>query len=298
VASKKLLWLFVIGFMICVAFVFRCTAQECASEAKDEKKAECANNAKGPTVDLRSNGEYHENPVDEFMYFVPLISPVDVTIEISANNKQVGNLVSYEGRKTDKNFYASCEFRMKGDGYYTNYFDPNGMLEWNMEETKRGKTLKNILDYIKFEGEGYGRVDVKGKFTDSGKVVTNVDVHFDARSEKSPVTVGLYTLKPVDGEYDYKDRYNMMVARVRTLSFEKSDAVPEMAIKVGAVGSDEDSLGGWEQFKGFLANFLIKPIKVDKDGNQAMLDFGLALYEEYEEFTFPKATKLKAKIIK
>jgi hypothetical protein len=45
--------------------------------------------------------------------------------------------------------------------------------------------------------------------------------------------------------------------------------------------------------KATTANLLLKPIAVDPAGNEAMLNFGLALVSEAPSFTFPQASNLK-----
>jgi len=41
-------------------------------------------------------------------------------------------------------------------------------------------------------------------------------------------------------------------------------------------------------------NLFLKPIAVEPAGNEAMLNFGLALASEAPAFTFPRARNLKA----
>jgi hypothetical protein len=45
--------------------------------------------------------------------------------------------------------------------------------------------------------------------------------------------------------------------------------------------------------KATTANLLLQPITVDPAGNEAMLNFGLALVSEAPAFTFPRARNLK-----
>jgi len=252
------------------------------------------NGVSGPTVFLfGEGGGYPDNTLADFMYFVPLISPVPVSAVTSSNNTQGGHLLSYESDKTPDSFYVACEFRMKGLGSYLNKFDGDAMIEWNMTSAGNKKVLKNILNYIKFEGEGYGRIEAKGTIAGSVMTVDNVEVHFDARGAESPVTVGLYDVdvtKKKDGHYS---GYNNKVARITTLTFNKSDGRPKMELKISAVGKSEDSLGTWEHIIGFLGNFFIDPIEIDKLGNETMLQFGLELYNKQPKFTFPKAKNLR-----
>jgi len=253
-------------------------------------------NNKGPTVYLfGKDGEFPDNKLADFMYFVPLISPVLVSAVTSQNNTQGGHLLSYESDQSKDSFNVACEFRMKGEGSYLNEFDSDAMIEWNMKSAGGKTVLKNILNYIKFEGEGYGRIEARGTIAGSKMTVEDVDVHFDARGAESPVTIGLYDTdisKKSGGSYI---RYNYKVARITTLSFERSEGAPKLGIKIAAVGSSEGTLGVWAHIKGFFGNFFIDPIEIDRLGNDTMLEFGLGLYNKEAKFTFPKAKNLKVK---
>jgi len=251
-------------------------------------------NEKGPTIQLCCKGK--KEPLANFMYFVPLISPVSVTSETSKNTSQSGYVISCKKPEIKKNsFFASCEFRMEGEGFHINNFDHKEMIERNEKDVSKGAPIKNILDYIKFEGEGYGRIEIMGNIDKSAITVTRVDVHFNARGSKSPVIAGLYSVKSVNGKYEYENSYNSKVARINALIFRKSPTIPKMQINLAAVGSSGKSLGAMAGITGKIANLFIDPIEITELGNKEMLALGLALYEEKAEFTFPKAKNLKAK---
>ncbi|MGD0022610.1 MAG: hypothetical protein ABSC54_09945 [Smithellaceae bacterium] len=182
-----------------------------------------------------------------------------------------------------------------------NTFDSAGLIAAQTDElNEEGNAMTNMLDYIKFDGDGFGVIEVKGTITGSTKIVTEVDIQFNARGHESPVTIGLYDIKPKDGEYKYKNRSNEVVARVNTLSFRKTaDDAPRMGIKVASISGKEESGGFFSGLKGAIANLLIKPPKVDKLGNTTMLEFGYALLQKKTTFTFPKAKNIKEiKIVK
>jgi hypothetical protein len=122
---------------------------------------------------------------------------------------------------------------------------------------------------------------------------TEVKVHFNGRGKNSPVTVGIYSVKPVNGEYKYSNQYNAIVARVNTLTFNKSTNKPLMGIIVSSVYAEGGKPGFWGNLKGAMANLFIKPLEIDKLGNDTMLDFGCALFKGKETFTFPKAKNLR-----
>lgn len=248
----------------------------------------------GPTVFLDCGKEgVLKNPAPSFMYFVPLISPTLVDSRTSVNNEQRAGLIRCERKVKSESFCVCCEFQMQGKGTLKNTFDSTGMIDRNTTNLRKGAPLKNILDYIKFEGDGYGKVEVKGEIVDAVETVTEVNIHFNARGRRSPVTVGLYSVKPVNGEYKYENRYNELVGRVSTLTFKKTESTPKMAIKIASVGNDRELNGLWSNIKGAIANLFIKPLGINKTGNDAMLDFGYALVKEEAVFTFPKAENLK-----
>jgi hypothetical protein len=268
------------------------------TDSRGSKSVADGNNApkdsNGPTIMLSYSREtFKENPISSFMYFVPLISPTLVDRETSANNEQQFGIISYERKVTSKSFNVTCEFEVLRNGFHKNTFDPVGKIATRTGKLKKGEPLINMLDYIKLEGEGFGRIDVKGTITGSTKTVTEVDIHFKAGGQKSPVTVGFYSIKPKNGQYKYENRYDELIARVNTLTFKKSEENPRMEITVASInkGTESDSL--WGHIKAIIANLLIKPVQVDELGNATMLDFGYALLEKSPTFTFPKAKNIR-----
>jgi hypothetical protein len=248
----------------------------------------------GPTVLLGySKEEFKKNPITSFMYFIPLLSLTPVDRYTSVDNEQQMGIISYERKITSKSFHVSCEFEMRGRGFHINMYESAGMITAHTGDLKKGETLTNMLDYIKFEGEGFGRVEVKGTMLGSTPTVTEVAFQFNARDRKSPALFGFYDIKPEDGQYPYENRSNTKVARVSELAFKKTDKTPFVEVKVTSISKTEDSEGFIDSLKGVIANLFIKPTKVDKLGNQAILDFGLALFEQKPAFTFPKAGNIR-----
>ena len=253
-----------------------------------------AEDCNGPTVMLDfSRDGLKKNPLASFMYFVPLISPILIERETSADNRQQVGIISYRKKVDSKSFYVSCEFKISGKGFHRNIFDPSGMIARNIPDVKEGEPLTDMLDYIKFEGEGLGRIVVKGTIAGSVETVTGIDMHFSATDQKSPVTIGLYSVSPENGQYNYENRYDELVVRVSTLAFKKSESSPRMGIKVASVNKKTRPDSWWGDIKGIIANFFIKPVEVDKHGNDTMLNFGYALLKEKSTFTFPKAKNIR-----
>ncbi|OGP68545.1 MAG: hypothetical protein A2031_00140 [Deltaproteobacteria bacterium RBG_19FT_COMBO_43_11] len=284
--NNRLIALFAVTF-ICILLL---TPSVGISSATNTAKG-----SKGPTMIMRySEEKFVKNPIASFAYFVPLIAPTLVDNISSFNNEQQVAIISHKITADSKSFHVTCEFEILGSGFHMNTFDSSGMITTQTGELKKGKAMTNMLDYIKFDGDGFGIIEVKGTINDSAMIVTEVDIKFDARGHNSPVTIGLYDIKPKDGEYKYENRSNEAVARVNTLSFKKTeDDNPRMGIKVASISGKTESGGFFSVLKGKIANLLIKPPKVDKLGNTTMLEFGYALLQKNTTFTFPKAKNIK-----
>ena len=269
-----------------------------ASKDKTTTEAETAS-ANGPTVLLSyGEGALRENPIQAFMYFVPLISPVTVDRRTSTENHQQVGVVSYEKKVTSKSFSVNCEFEIKGSGFSRYTFDPTGIIAMKIAESKKSNpdSLSNLLDYIHFEGEGFGNIQIKGTINGATQTVTEVNLEFNARGYKSPVVIGLYDVKAKNGQYNYGNRSDEIVARVNSLTFKKSQN-PKMDITVASISKKAGANGFLGQVKAAIANLFIKPVKVTPLGNQTLLNFGYALFEQKPSFTFPKAPNLKETVI-
>ena len=248
----------------------------------------------GPTMIMNySKKKFVKNPIASFMYFVPLIAATLVDNISSADNTQQMGIISHKIKVNSKSFYVACEFEVLGNGFHMNTFDPVGMIAAHTKELKKGEAITNVLDYIKLDGDAFGIFEVKGTITGSTRTVTEVDMQFNARGHKSPVTIGLYDIKPKNGEYKYENRSNEVVARVNTLVFKKTEQTPKMGIEVASIAKKGKSAGFFGWIMGTIANLFIKPPKVDKLGNTAMLEFGDALLQKNSMFIFPKAKNIK-----
>jgi hypothetical protein len=251
------------------------------------------NDNNGPTVILSYDTiKPAKTPTSSFMYFIPLISPTLISTEISRNNHQQAMFTSYEKSVVLDSFTLKCEFELQGSGFFIDIFDPNGVISTFPDEIKKNAPVNNALDYIRLEGEGFGRIDVKGTIVDSNVTVTQVDVRFGTKG-KSPVTIGLYSVKNENGQYKYENRYNEIVAKVATLTFKKTDGDPKMGIEVVSVNKASRPNSYIGRIKGFIVNFFIPPVAISKLGNDNMLNFGRALLDKQQSFTFPRATNIK-----
>ena len=259
---------------------------------------DAAKDSNGPTMIMSyRRNKFVKNPIASFAYFVPLIARTFVNSISSVNNKQQVAIISHKIIVDSASFHVTCDFEILGKGFHINTFDSVEMIAVNIKGLKKDEIITNMLDYIKFEGDGFGIIDVKGKITGSSKIVTEVDIQFNAKGHKSPVTIGLYVIKPKDGKYNYENRSNEVVARVNALSFKKTKKIPHMGIKVASIRDTIESEGFFSRLKGAIANLFLEPVEVDKFGNTTMLEFGNALLQKKPAFTFPKAKNIKERKI-
>ena len=305
IRNSRLIAFFATTF-ICLILLWPCAGtssdpNDRVSDLSGQSVAEGNDGAKdssGPTIIMSySKKKFVKNPIASFAYFVPLIATTSVNSISSVNNKQQVAIISHNIIVDSESFHVACEFEILGKGFHMNTFDSAGMIDANIDKLKKDETMTNMLDYIKFDGDGFGIIEVKGTITGSTKIVTEVDIQFNARGHKSPVTIGLYDIKPKDGKYNYENRSNEVVARVNALSFKKTKKIPHMGIKVGSIRDKVESEGFFSRLKGAIANLFLEPTEVDKLGNTAMLEFGNALLQKKPTLTFPKAKNIKERKI-
>jgi hypothetical protein len=108
------------------------------------------------------------------------------------------------------------------------------------------------------------------------------------------VTIELHDIGYIEGAIRVR---NESVERVNTLIFWKRPGPPKMDITVASVKRKGAGDNFWQNViggvKATTANLFLQPITVDPAGNEAMLNFGLALVSEAPAFTFPRARNLK-----
>lgn len=248
----------------------------------------------GPTIRLEAALEAG-NPIAAFMYFVPLISPELVSLTASAGNTQRARVIALTRRRDGQTFSARCDFAIVGDGWHRHTFDFAAVIRQQAKKLAEGGSVGRRLHYIHFGGEGSGAVEVQGRVAEGGDVVTDVVLRFRTRGGRSPVIVSICDIRRENGEIKI---CNEIVAGVRALTFRRTADRPRMGVTLCSVSKGGAADTWWEQAKGMVAgavaNAVIKPIGVEAVGNQAMLDFGHALFAEQPTFTFPKARNLKS----
>ena len=223
----------------------------------------------GPTIRLDyGRGTGDANPIDAFMYFVPLISPELVDSISSAGSRQQARVLSLDRRIRGESFTVRCEFQMSGSGVHRNTFDHGRRVRDSQQSLNAGGRAKRVLDFIHFEGEGYGCICVEGRITGRVPVVTRVELRFNDRGSRSPVTVGLTDLHMVRGQ---PRKCNELVARVNALAFARNPGDPRMGVVLSSLRGASERDGLWGSIKGSIANLFIPPIRVTPLGSETMM---------------------------
>lgn len=251
--------------------------------------------ATGPTLQLDyGHGEPRENPVTKFMYFVPLISPEPVSIFTNLGNTQCARVLSFICRTNGLKFFVTCEFDFTGTGSQQNIFDHTHTIQKHAQELHAGVSLKHQLGSINVTGSGNGSIEIEGSLTNGERTVNVVQLRFDRHEHASPVTINLHDIVYRDGAMQVE---NEMVARVSALTFRRATGTPKMEVSLASLKRKDAGDGLWQNFvgnlKGATANLFLPPHTVEPEGQQAMLDFGLALATETSDFTFPTAIRFK-----
>lgn len=249
----------------------------------------------GPTLQLDyGQGQPLDNPLRNFMYFVPLVSPEQVSVFTNAGNTQCARVVSFHCGTNGVFFRATCEFDFDGDGLQRSVFDHAFIIHRREKELQSGKALAHQLAAISVHGGGGGSIEIDGTLTNGRPAVTEMRLRFNSRGHPSPVSVNLQDIVLRDGKIQYE---NETIARVNTLTFRQAAGPPKMEVTLASVKRKNAGNGLWQNFigslKGAAANFLLPPLHITTDGQQAMMDFGLALATEKSSFTFPFAARLK-----
>ena len=249
----------------------------------------------GPTLHLDYGvGSQTTNPVTDFMYFAPLISPEHVMLATNLGNTQCARVVSFTNRITGKSFSATCEFEFTGDGVQRDTFEHVVGIRRHEKQLQSNHLLAHQLSAITVDGDGSGIVEIQGTMVKGRYVVNEVRMRFNARGRASPVSITLEDIRFRDGTYSYE---NETVARVNALLFRRSADHPKMEVTLASVRRKDAPNNAWQSFlgglKGAAANMMLPPLNVEPEGEQAMLDFGLALVTKQPTFTFPFAPRLK-----
>lgn len=248
----------------------------------------------GPTVLLSYDDTTAiRNPIETFMYFIPLTSPVRVYIEKSEPNGQKAWITSYQLRKRKDTFRLRCEFTIAGDGYYINVFNHQDIIAYNTSFLSKPTTITN-LDYMRFEGNGYGALEIEGYLDGNTPAISRLSIDFSEEKTRSPVMIGLYSIEPEGEEYEYDKRSHFVKARVDSIIFQNPTpgTPPKMQLKLSTYGSENSADGFASSIKAIIANLLVEPIYVNPAGNKALLEFAKAIYLKQDHYVFPEIERI------
>jgi hypothetical protein len=246
----------------------------------------------GPTllIDYRDGGP--GNPVDTFMYFVPLVAPTAMDVYTDPNTTLNARIISRTSKESDSGFTTVCTFEIRGSGVYEAFFEPTEMIAFNLEGNTKPRTLHNLLRSIRVDGPMRGSLEVSGTIQDTQRQVNRVQVRFDLDG-KSPVAAHLYDVK-YDGKLcSFESRFHEQLARIDSLSFVRGGNPPRMTTEVGAVAGEKQKEGFFAAVKAMLANWFLPPLPIATVGNETMMNFGMALDTTQPAFTFPYAQNLR-----
>ncbi len=250
----------------------------------------------GPTLhfDYRSRTA-PENPLNDFMYFIPLISPDTVAVHTNAGNTQQARILSRHCVTNGAEFRAVCEFALTGAGLQRSVFDHTGKIQRRRQELLAGHPLTHQLTAIQVAGAGRGSVEIAGWLTNGEPTVTEVRLRFNAQGQASPVSIRLEDLASHNGVIGPE---NELVARVKALTFRRQTGPPQMEVTLDSLKSATAADSLWQHWmgslKGMAVNLFLPPLTVTAEGHAAMLAFGQALAMGQTTYRFPFATRLQA----
>jgi hypothetical protein len=256
-----------------------------------------AEETNGPTIQLHYGvNETADNPVAQFMYFVPLISSEPVSSLTSPGSTQLLRLISAKRRFSRHSFAITCEAEVTGEGWQQSLFDLGPAIQRNEHQLQKGGSLDRQIKSIDVHGTGAITVEVEGSVINDVPTVSEVRLRFNAHGHASPVSINMCDIRRVEGDVRTA---NEILAQVNTLTFRRQPGPPTMEISVASIKHKEAGDSLWQNFKGRVAgaavNLFIDPLKIQETGQQAMLDFGQALVSGAPTFTFPRAVNLEVK---
>jgi len=261
------------------------------SAASDNQKA-------GPALHLDYDaGSAPTNPVDCFMYFVPLTSPTSVSVETDPGTTFRASITSWETKQRGNKVHVECDFEVIGRGGYRATYIPDEMIRHSLKSKTKSKEITRLLEWIQLDGPCLGRIEGDGKVVDGQIQMESVEVSFTRDNSKSPVQVSMYDIPRVDDTFVYENRTNRQIARVNSLTFKcDDDETPRMSVEIATLTKPEEKEGLFSRLTAVIANILLTSTPVAPVGNTTMMDFGMALYEKEPVFRFPVAVNLESEL--
>lgn len=237
------------------------------------------------------------NPVDCFMYFVPLTSPTSVLVKTDPGSTFRASITSWETKQRGKKVRVECDFEVTGQGDYRAIYIAEEMIRHSLRGKNKTKEITRLLEWIQLDGPCLGRIEGYGKVVNGQIQMESVEVCFTRNNSKSPVQVSIYDIPRINGEFLFENRTNCQVARVNALRFKcEDDETPRMSVEIATLTKAEEKEGIFSRLTAMIANILMTSTPVAPVGNSTMMDFGVALYEKDPVFRFPVAVNLASEL--
>ncbi len=252
--------------------------------------------ATGPCLSLNyhPNLPGQSNPVDCFMYFVPLTSLTSVTVSTAPETTFSANITSWKTEERGKTVRVKCNFEITGDGNYSASYNPEEMIKNQLLRKKNPGEITKLLDSICITGSCKGRIEGIGKVNGDSILMEQVEVSFNRDNTESPVEISIYDISKENGTFLYENRTNCQVARVNSLTFKQDkNGNPSMSVEIASLKKAKAKEGVFSKLTAMIANILLTSTPVDPVGNATLMDFSTALYKKKPMFVFPYADNIK-----
>lgn len=234
------------------------------------------------------------NPVDCFMYFVPLTSPTPVAVTTAAGTTFRARISSWKTTRKGNSVNVACDFEVIGQGVYRASYIPEQLIHYRIGDQQSPGELTKMLEWIRVDGPCLGRIEGKGKIVNGDITMESVEISFNRDNSKSPVQVSIYDIPNVRGQFLFENRKNCQFARINSLTFNRDDdGAPRMAVELDAVKKHDEKEGIFSRLTAMIANVLSTSTPIHPVGNATMMDFGTALYKKEPVFNFPHADNIK-----
>ncbi len=234
------------------------------------------------------------NPVDCFMYFVPLTSPTPVAVTTAAGTTFRARISSWNTTRHGSTVDVTCDFEVLGDGDYRASYVPEELIQYRLGDKQRPGELTKMLEWIRVDGPCLGRIEGKGEIINGEIVMESVEISFNRNKSRSPVQVSIYDIPNIRGQFLFKNRKNCQVARINSLTFKReNDGSPRMSVELDAVKKPHEKEGLFSRLTAIIANVLSTSTPIHPVGNETMMNFGTALYKKDPVFNFPYAENIK-----
>jgi len=254
-----------------------------------------ANMSTGPALHLDYGSQSSlSNPVDCFMYFVPLTSLTSLAVTTEPGTTFSADITSWETKQQGNTIRVQCDFQITGNGVYCASYCPQEMIQGQLANKPNAKEVTKLLEWIRLDGPCLGRIEGIGKIINDNIQMESIEVSFNRNDSRSPVEVSIYDVPLKAGEFLFENRKNCLVARVNSLKFKQEEnGTPRMSVEIASLKKQKGKEGIFSRLTAIIANAFLTSTPIAETGNEALMDFGTALYKKQPVFKFPYASNVK-----